>query len=255
MHGSTSPAKYGSPSCSHRTFSRTRPTATRAASLLSGSTPNARSSTRLQVVEVHAGKSVPRRSGPNECHHLSAAPEGNVGVPAGHWPCGCWRASNRPPQPSPATRVRSAATSSSGASVRSRITCQRIAGSLSSSQSMTSTHPTSPRKPLALHGAVNSLVSATATYAQEPAPGQRDTELRGPLGQFAPDLGGHRVGRPGSPRPRRRRRRWAPNTAGHADIVRKLLDGAKGYYQPSPAPLRAAAPVWVGDDCTLVKVP
>ena len=49
-------------------------------------------------------------------------------------PC---RASSRAPQPSVATRARSAATSSAGAPVRSRITCQRIEGSESSSHWMT----------------------------------------------------------------------------------------------------------------------
>jgi hypothetical protein len=41
------------------------------------------------------------------------------------------------PTPSVATRARSAATSPAGASVRSRMTCQRIDGSESSSQSVT----------------------------------------------------------------------------------------------------------------------
>ena len=57
-------------------------------------------------------------------------------VPA-HRPSGAWSASSRAPQPSVATRDRSAATTSAGSCVRSRITCQRIAGSESSSQSMT----------------------------------------------------------------------------------------------------------------------
>ena len=54
-----------------------------------------------------------------------------------HRPSGAWRASSRAPAPSVATLARSAATSSAGASVRSRITCQRIEGSESSSQRMT----------------------------------------------------------------------------------------------------------------------
>ena len=40
-----------------------------------------------------------------------------------------WRASSCAPTPSVATRARSAATSSAGAAVRSRSTCQRMAGS------------------------------------------------------------------------------------------------------------------------------
>jgi hypothetical protein len=52
-------------------------------------------------------------------------------------PSGACRASSRAPAPSVATLARSAATSSADASVRSRITCQRIEGSESSSQRMT----------------------------------------------------------------------------------------------------------------------
>src|SRR6266851_1087077 len=58
MQGSTSPAKKGSPSCSHATFSRTRRTAC-CASAAAGSSPNARNNMRLHAVEVHSGKSVP----------------------------------------------------------------------------------------------------------------------------------------------------------------------------------------------------
>src|SRR5687768_5551143 len=79
MQGSASPSKYGSPSCSHRTWSRTRSMARRTAAS-PGSTPNARSSTRLHVVEVHAGNRVPCRWGPSECHHFSASLELKVGV-------------------------------------------------------------------------------------------------------------------------------------------------------------------------------
>ena len=137
MHGSTSPAKKGSPSCSHWQCSRTRRTAWRAPAL-AGSRPNACNSIKLQVVEVHSGKRVPCLSGGSDCHQFAAAVEVNVGMPPSHWPSWRWRVSNRAPQPSLATRARSAATCSSGASVRSRITCQRIAGSESNSHSMTS---------------------------------------------------------------------------------------------------------------------
>ena len=54
-----------------------------------------------------------------------------------HVPSGAWSASSRAPHPSVAIRDRSAATTSAGSSVRSRITCQRIDGSASSSQSRT----------------------------------------------------------------------------------------------------------------------
>ena len=57
--------------------------------------------------------------------------------PAAPLAVGAWSASSRAPQPSVATRARSAAMTSAGSSVRSRITCQRIEGSASSSQSMT----------------------------------------------------------------------------------------------------------------------
>jgi hypothetical protein len=126
MHGSTSPAKKGAPSKSqpchvpsqshprHLTRSRTRPTARRASSL-AGSRPSSRSSERTCIVESH-----PR---------FHAAPA--------HAPSAPWRASNRAPQPSVATLARSAATWSAGAPTRSRITCQRIEGSESSSHLIT----------------------------------------------------------------------------------------------------------------------
>src|SRR5919198_4930619 len=122
MHGSTSPAKKGlsshsrGPEPCHVTWSRTRPTARRA-STLAGSSPRWRSSHRTCIVEFH-----PR---------FHAAPP--------HRPSAAWRASSRAPTPSLATLARSAATSSAGVSVKSRITCQRIDGSESSSQSTTVT--------------------------------------------------------------------------------------------------------------------
>src|SRR5215471_4258822 len=122
MHGSTSPSKNALPSHScgphpcHVTRSRTRPTARRAWSL-AGSRPRSRSSMRTCIVESH-----PR---------FHAAPP--------HRPSSAWRASSLAPTPSVATLARSAATSPAGAPVRSRITCQRIDGSDSSSQSMTVT--------------------------------------------------------------------------------------------------------------------
>src|SRR5216683_3845024 len=138
MQGSTSPAKKGSPSCSHSTCSRTRRTA-RCASAPVGSSPNARNNMRLHAVEVHSGKSVPCLSGGRDSHHLMASAEVSLaGVLLSQWPSCLCRASNRAPQPSVATRARSAATLSSGVSIRSRMTCQRIAGSESINQSRTS---------------------------------------------------------------------------------------------------------------------
>src|SRR2546428_3025798 len=67
-------------------------------------------------------------SASSEIHSVSRAP-------VSHSPSSRRRARRRAPQPSLATRARSAATWSAGASVRSRIACQRIAGSASSSQS------------------------------------------------------------------------------------------------------------------------
>jgi hypothetical protein len=54
-----------------------------------------------------------------------------------HRPSAPWRASSRAPAPSVATRARSAGTSSSDVSVKSRIACQRIEESESSSHCMT----------------------------------------------------------------------------------------------------------------------
>src|SRR6266508_136086 len=114
MQGSTSPEKNGSSSCSHLLFSRTRVTARRAGSL-SGSRPISRRSDSVQAVEVHA----------------------RMYVLWPHWPFGAWKARSRAPQPSEATLERSAATTSSGSSVRSRMTCQRIEGSESNNHSTT----------------------------------------------------------------------------------------------------------------------
>jgi hypothetical protein len=58
-------------------------------------------------------------------------------APPSHNPSAPSSASRRAPQPSCSTRARSAATSSGEASVRSRSTCHRMAGSPSSSQSIT----------------------------------------------------------------------------------------------------------------------
>src|SRR5258708_4576397 len=122
MHGSPSPVRKGlwshsrGPHPFHVTRARTGPGGS-GASVLAGSRPIPRSTDRTCIVESH-----PR---------FQAAPP--------HRPSAAWRATSRLPAPSVATRERSAATSSAGASVRSRITCQRTDGSESSSQSTTVT--------------------------------------------------------------------------------------------------------------------
>ena len=106
MHGSVSPSKYGRlPSVFHVRFAFTRAIAVRAR-LFDGSTPILRKRSRASIEIIQ-----PSSFGPL------------------HQPSGAWRSSNVRPQPSRATRDRSAATTSSGSFVRSRTTCQRIAGS------------------------------------------------------------------------------------------------------------------------------
>ncbi len=77
------------------------------------------------------------KSGSMPARQSSAMRRGKHAPPS-HWPSGSRTASRRAPHPSVSTRAPSAATWSGGASVRSRSTCHRIAGSPSSSQSMTS---------------------------------------------------------------------------------------------------------------------
>src|SRR5262249_54538623 len=61
-----------------------------------------------------------------------------------HEPSGCWQLRIAAPRPSRATRVRSNAVTEGEASVRSRIVCQRIAGSESRSHWRTSTSQSYP---------------------------------------------------------------------------------------------------------------
>src|SRR5690348_6093915 len=58
-------------------------------------------------------------------------------APPAHWPSSPCRSSSLAPHPSPPTLARSAATTSAGSFVRSRITCQRIEGSESNNHSTT----------------------------------------------------------------------------------------------------------------------
>ena len=60
-------------------------------------------------------------------------------APSAHWPSSPCKSRSLAPHPSLTVLARSAATCSRGASVRSRMTCQRIAGSESNSQSTTVT--------------------------------------------------------------------------------------------------------------------
>ena len=121
MHGSTSPPKKGRSSYSQWALSSTSAIA-RLASSLDGSSPSSRRSRSVNVVEVHSG----------------------MYVPPPHLPSVACSARSRAPHPSVATFARSATTSSPGASTRSRMTCQRIAGSESSNQSITFTRPWCP---------------------------------------------------------------------------------------------------------------
>jgi hypothetical protein len=124
MHGSTSPSKK--PASAHGgshhapspqvTRSRTRPIAS-CASGLAGSRPRRRRSSITWNVSVRS------------CENALPAQR----------PSSVWRASSCAPQPSVPTRARSAATTLAGSCVRSRITCQRIAASASSSQSTIAT--------------------------------------------------------------------------------------------------------------------
>src|SRR6266849_6991467 len=58
-------------------------------------------------------------------------------APPAHWPSSPCRSSSLAPHPSLATLARSAATTSAGSLVRSRIACQRIEGSESNNHSTT----------------------------------------------------------------------------------------------------------------------
>jgi len=93
-----------------------------------GSTPNSCRRTSVGAVAVHGwplGFSPP------------SALRAGKSAPPSHWPSSPCRARSRAPQPSVATRARSAATVAGDASARSRRTCQRMAGSESRSQSRT----------------------------------------------------------------------------------------------------------------------
>src|SRR6266508_2502578 len=127
MHGSTSPLKNGCPACSQRHWSLTSATARRTRSEV-GSTPKSCSSWSVGSVDVQgwpwpSSRQLRLRAGKH--------------APPAHWPSSPCNAINLAPQPSVATRARSAATTSAGACTRSRSTCQRMAGSESSSQSST----------------------------------------------------------------------------------------------------------------------
>ena len=96
-----------------------------------------------EVAEQHQGEEGRR---PGLTVRRTPGPPAGKKAPPAHWPSGSRSASSRAPQPSVATRARSAATTSAGASVRSCSTCQRMAGSESSSQSSTVMAGTVPRR-------------------------------------------------------------------------------------------------------------
>ena len=120
MHGSTSPSKNDLDGMSRNSSSHWKPASRRATALSTAgsvrSTPVARSRSIVKRVGSHTGA-------PARCHE----------------PSDPWRARISAPTPSRGTRERSAATAAGEAPVRSRIACQLIAGSESSSQSMGST--------------------------------------------------------------------------------------------------------------------
>src|SRR6266704_6606921 len=85
-------------------------------------------------------------------------------APPAHWPSSPCRSRSLEPHPSLAILPRSAATSSRGAAVRSRMTCQRIAGSESDSQSIAVTLFTE-LTPDALLLEMNNCLMTVATVA------------------------------------------------------------------------------------------
>src|SRR5690242_11511639 len=131
MQGSTSPLKNGWPACSQRQFSLTRTTARRTRSH-DGSIPKSQSSWSVGRVEVQGW--------PFSARQLKLC--AGKHAPPAHWPSSPCKESSLAPQPSVVTRARSAAMTSAGAWTRSRNTCQRMAGSESSSQSITVIGPT-----------------------------------------------------------------------------------------------------------------
>ncbi len=97
--------------------------------------PNSRSCERENAVAVNGW--------PISCHSRKSKSRGAQAPPA-HCPSSFSYDSRRAPQPSVSTLARSARYSASGASSRSRITCQRIDGSELRSQSITESDSTIP---------------------------------------------------------------------------------------------------------------
>ena len=127
MHGSTSPLKNGCPACSQRQCALTSATARRTRSE-DGSTPKSCNSWSVGSVAVQGWPWFSSRQ-----LRLGAGKH----APPAHWPSSPCNASSLAPQPSVVTRARSASTTPAGAWIRSRNTCQRMAGSESSSHSST----------------------------------------------------------------------------------------------------------------------
>src|SRR6266545_635746 len=88
---------------------------------------------------MHGSTSPAKKGLPSQSHprHVPSQSHPRFHAAPAHDPSAPCRASSRAPAPSVATRARSAATCSLGAPVRSRIACQRIEGSESSSHCMT----------------------------------------------------------------------------------------------------------------------
>src|SRR6266702_4876738 len=80
-------------------------------------------------------------------------------APPAHWPSSPCRSSSLAPHPSLVTLARSAATTSAGSLVRSRMTCQRIDGSESNNHSTTVMSA-----PLAICESINSNGASSAKF-------------------------------------------------------------------------------------------
>ncbi len=102
-----------------------------------GSRPNSRSCESENVVAVHGW--------PTSRHSPGSKSPGRKAPPA-HCPSSSWHERSLAPQPSVSTLARCALHCGSGASIKSRITCQRIDGSESKSQSITEPGPATPAR-------------------------------------------------------------------------------------------------------------
>ena len=95
-----------------------------------------------------------------------------------HEPSDPWLARISAPTPSCGTRARSAAIAAGEASVRSRIACQLIAGSESSSQSIVSTPRYYSFQPPPLHGETYTKPSSSEAYGRFNRPWRTQTRRK-----------------------------------------------------------------------------